>query len=787
MSVPFLRLLLLSSFCGFSISQTQNTCGFPMYPSSAGDTCTSCLADCNSYSESSYLVNVGSACLNPLNAKRICQSCRECGTTETTIWPCYTGIRSSDSSRCVPSSTFVDIRNTQCSAGSYLDFSPADAKAWKTTDLLAASPSGLYFAVAHPPHFVKIYYSRSLDYPLIPPSTNTNPVLDFYEAQVPLNYAVFKALTWSMEGNILYVLAYDGSIMKMDPSAKTSIRTWALAPNVATTLENPCQHPSSFSSCIALPVIQTQSQQIALICSFDSCTTGNRFSYLVRILNTGENQRLPVDPMLHKAVYPAVNLMYDASWNVAYWTTYSEWPTLDKSSLNSPWATSSTKRKVLRVALSADYNIASITDLLPPSLGPAGISFEAASILPGSSNLLLAFVATSSTSVDLKVFQRGSPLIQVFDPWPEYTYSTSTWHNFPTVDFQLPSRFFITEAGGRVFIQRPQEASIISKYGQCLSCPSGKTTPGTSTGVFKLDECICLNNQWLDQTSPTLECKPLNPCKAGEYVKKFATWYSPYECANCSMCPAGTYRNLQTYCTGKLDFDLDPRNPSHCVPCGTCGAGFFRNLSTCDGTTSMPAGGSFCARCRSCPDMHNIRSDTECTGSGTSDTRQCIYCKDPCGPGADNVYIPSDTTEVGCDGQTLSMQNRTVKPCRPCASSCPEGTIRVSGCNGTTRDPNPVCSTCDRCSYGQYVKETCKGGSSLNVTCAQCTQVCPSGTFFKAGCSGNATLQVCSCFHVVFFCKLHLTCRQSRIWTAHSVQAVPKDSTSTGPAQVEIF
>lgn len=245
-------------------------------------------------------------------------------------------------------------------------------------------------------------------------------------------------------------------------------------------------------------------------------------------------------------------------------------------------------------------------------------------------------------------------------------------------------------------------------------------------------------------------------CLAGQYITQLPSEYRDYQCNNCSMCPAGKYRNLLDHCSGSNVFNLDPANPDHCKTCGSCPRGFYRNLSACDGTgSSAPSDMStYCIKCADCPDMHNIAEDSECTGSSFSNTRRCILCTNPCGLGADNVYIPSDDIEVGCDGKTLSSTSMTLKPCRQCATSCPAGQIRVSGCNGTTRNPFPVCSNCSSCgSPGQYITQTCQGGSSLNVTCAPCTRQCSTGFFFAAQCTGNSTTQVCFFLLPVIFAK----------------------------------
>lgn len=109
------------------------------------------------------------------------------------------------------------------------------------------------------------------------------------------------------------------------------------------------------------------------------------------------------------------------------------------------------------------------------------------------------------------------------------------------------------------------------------------------------------------------------------------------------------------------------------------------------------------------------------------------------------MYIPKPEDvpggQVGCDGVTVSSSSRTVAECRTC-QSCPDGQIKVSGCNGTTTDPLPVCASCENCRQGQYVQKSCEGGIHLNVTCANCTRQCSAGYYFVRGCTGNSVTQV---------------------------------------------
>ena len=641
-------------------------CEFASYNFPYSATATSC-SNCNAACDAGkYLINAQNEICPSYSAIPDCQSCQSCSTSEQVVWPCTTGRRISDSSKCIPAANFLDIRKTKCPANQYLDFEPVQVKSWRDTDLLSVSPTSMFFAVSNAAWYVRIYESESLENPLITPVTSQSPVMEHFTSTQPLTYNIFKSLTWSMDGNFLYVLQRDGSIMRMQVMPAGS-RTIQPAWSASSAAETPCMHSASKSMCIAMP--SSLKLSIGLICTIDICTTNVRTSYLVRIKNSGE--RLPVSLAAHSAPYPATHLMLDASNNVAYWSIYSEW-LYAKASLSDGWATSSTKRKVLKVALSTDYNIGTISQIL------ASGTLEAAALMPGSS-LLLAYMPSSSSVVNLIVRDTSDLSAAV---------SSAAFHpniqNFSTSAYALPSRVFFTDHG-RFFVQKPLEPLMVVKYGQCMSCPAGKIT----SGAYSITECKCDGDFWLDAS--TLQCKPLNPCKSGEYILSYATAYSDYNCTRCSMCPAGKYRNLdpndrQNACNGQGTFDLDPKNNLQCIPCGACARGSYMNLSTCNGSTSQPPLlSAFCPKCRSCPDMHNIKEETDCSGTGYNDTRQCIDCQYPCGQGADNVYMPSGVPEAGCDGLTVFSQPRTKLACKPCAATCPASEIRVSGCNGTTR------------------------------------------------------------------------------------------------------
>jgi hypothetical protein len=176
-------------------------------------------------------------------------------------------------------------------------------------------------------------------------------------------------------------------------------------------------------------------------------------------------------------------------------------------------------------------------------------------------------------------------------------------------------------------------------------------------GGKTIKDCICMDDKWLDVN--TLECKTTNYCSAGQYVVEYGTSTSNYNCSMCSMCPPATWRNMLK-CLPSEDNNLDASDPTECVPCGPCGPGYYRNMSACNGRTDKP--GDFCVKCSTCPSMHNINTSSFCDGNGIRDTTQCIFCSEPCGPNADNLYIPSvkdGQSEIGCDGKTLSDRGRS--------------------------------------------------------------------------------------------------------------------------------
>jgi hypothetical protein len=388
--------------------------------------------------------------------------------------------------------------------------------------------------------------------------------------------------------------------------------------------------------CVAVPKVANplpDVQQIELICSFDQCTSGNRLSYLVRFASNGNSlgQRLRVEDR-HRALHPATSLLRDTSRNVLYWSIYDEWP-FDKTSVHpSAWGASTTRRKVLVVDLSVDYNILSIRDVVSSSsswiASPSrGRTLEAAAVNPRTGTIF-AFVAVSSSAVQLQLLEpslQDAAVIAIKQsPLPVRI-------QLPTVNFILPPRVLFS-AQGRFFVQRPAEADTIRRLGDCVPCPNGRITLN-QVGGLSITDCVCASSmEWLDRA--TMQCRPITTCKMGEFIRQWATPYSNYNCSACGRCLPGTYRNLQQHCDGTKDYNLDVANPEHCKPCGDCGSGsYYQNLSTCNGSTSSPPipASSFCVRCRDCPDMHNIMEGSQCTGKGSSDTVQCIFCSQPCG------------------------------------------------------------------------------------------------------------------------------------------------------------
>ena len=153
--VPFWWLLFLTT----TVVQAQIPCSLQL--------------DCSS---GSFITNVKDACTDP--SRKNCEQCKDCGSYRTT-WPCFSGRRAADPSRCIDLDAFVDFRNHRCKQNEYFDYQLADAKAWNAGtpphlsifavhhislmemvtagDLLVLSPDSLKYAVAQPNKFVHIY------------------------------------------------------------------------------------------------------------------------------------------------------------------------------------------------------------------------------------------------------------------------------------------------------------------------------------------------------------------------------------------------------------------------------------------------------------------------------------------------------------------------------------------------------------------------------------------------------------------------------------------------------
>lgn len=401
-------------------------------------------------------------------AQKDCTACQLCDSTnqrEITIWPCLNKLRSSDTVKCMPRQDFMDIEgNLNCpSVGQYLDLSPVPAKIWNPSDLLAPSPNGRFFAECYRVQYVKIYEPYSLERPLAS-GFFVPPVMQFFEAETASSTPIFKSITWSLDGNSLYVLTANASIMLMTVwpiEARGIVKSWSPAPTVSASGEDPCQASSSRSMCVAMPQASMYaSVQIALICSFDICSSGNRLSYLVRILSDGRTRLVNQN---HRATKPATGLMYNASGNVLYWSVYDDWTGISTTDITK-WATSSTRRKVLQVDLSVDYNIVSIHNFtFARPLGLAiGSTFEAAAIMPRS-NILFCYLPTSSTLVELFLFDRDGNYTKASSSSSRYAPLKS----FPTTGSAFPSRVFFMD-NGRFFLQRPGELFLVEKYGECV-------------------------------------------------------------------------------------------------------------------------------------------------------------------------------------------------------------------------------------------------------------------------------------------------------------------------------
>jgi hypothetical protein len=166
-------------------------------------------------------------------------------------------------------------------------------------------------------------------------------------------------------------------------------------------------------------------------------------------------------------------------------------------------------------------------------------------------------------------------------------------------------------------------------------------------------------------------CKDCQKCPVGKYIAESACGLQeapdpssgnpevmpPPTCQDCPACPSGKYLSKQ--CSGET-----LGAPDHiCQACAKCPVDFYAapctqrlpSPSTADNATyntgtlwlPKPADADVCLPCSNCPTGSYISH--RCTGSGTSDTRQCTPCDERC---PDGFYMHSR-----CAGSTFNADS----------------------------------------------------------------------------------------------------------------------------------
>lgn len=114
-------------------------------------------------------------------------------------------------------------------------------------------------------------------------SGNIVPIAKHREGLLPLQYDVFKSITWSYDGMFAFVMLHNASIMRMstDPAVATNGK-WSVRRST-----EPVHCQSGNQVCVALPTPADNSQDaIALICTLTRCNPN--IAYLLRVRVDGQ-------------------------------------------------------------------------------------------------------------------------------------------------------------------------------------------------------------------------------------------------------------------------------------------------------------------------------------------------------------------------------------------------------------------------------------------------------------------------------------------------------------------
>ena len=444
-------------------------------------------------------------------------------------------------------------------------------------------------------------------------------------------------------------------------------------PNSPTSLLTPAWtavHPWAYAydslmrhACTAVPIHKNNiylplHRQIQLICYFDyvkgNSSSSSFGSYLVRVLGSGA--RMPVDMGLHTWPFSSSSIMYDASFNSVYLTTYQ---TVSYSGL----------KHVVKIRLSPSYNYASevsstaargslqsameLSNFQLPVIAscasfsqcyPLGISFDSAAIKPLTNHLFFyAPTLDPASQMYMNVLyyipgddmhatsyvpsgQRVLSCVAVEGSGSRYARGTlqsiSILYGIGEGWIQLLFSLY-----GGLYARLDSQSSWQSVV-SCTQCPAGKTSVrGQAQSLY---DCFC--EPWTYLSYATGSCEPVTrKCPEGQYISRLHTTTSDIQCLPCPVCPLGYYRDRADCLPDRW---RDASLPAKCIPCATCDPGYYLDASKCN-----PAGiyGSVksqdCRSCNSiCGDMENIVG-IPCSGRAIYNTQSCQRCISTCPAG----------------------------------------------------------------------------------------------------------------------------------------------------------
>ena len=233
------------------------------------------------------------------------------------------------------------------------------------------------------------------------------------------------------------------------------------------------------------------------------------------------------------------------------------------------------------------------------------------------------------------------------------------------------------------------------------------------------------------------ECVACLPCRSGEYRRAGCSGEFDSVCVACTGCSAGSFAFAG--CDGITN--------SQCRSCATCALGYFAS-GGCAGFAD-----SSCGECSTCSEGKFAvggcggRVDTECRACrvcegddfpiggcrGAKDT-ECSAC--PLGKVSRTRFVK----QQGQAAKSSVVQRRLID-CERCAS-CPVGSFRKSGCNGSSVDS--ACAACRACPMGTYRTGGCSGAD--DTVCVGCTPPrADEDVFLESGCDGITDARYRAC------------------------------------------